>query len=64
MDQNYFAWINSAILIYFSMALFSFLFNKFSGQLEMNLYVWVYTPHLVTNVAYNILLAIGIWKIK
>lgn len=64
LNQFYFAWINSAILIYFSMAFFSFLFNKFSGQLEMSLYQFVYAPHLVTNISYNILLGIGIWKIK
>lgn len=64
LNQFYFAWINSAILIYFSMAFFSFLFNKFSGQLEMSLYQLVYAPHLITNISYNILLGIGIWKIK
>lgn len=64
LNQFYFAWINSAMLIYFSMAFFSFLFNKFSGQLEMSLYQLVYAPHLITNISYNILLGIGIWKIK
>ncbi len=64
LNQFYFAWVNSAVLIYFSMAFFSFLFNKFAGQLEMSLYQLVYTPHLITNISYNILLGIGIWKIK
>ena len=64
LNQFYFSWINTAILIYFSMAFISFLFNKFIGQLEMSLYALAYTPHLITNIAYNILLATGIWKIK
>jgi len=64
LNQFYFAWINSAILIYFSMAFFSFLFNRFTGQLEMSLYKLVYAPHLITNISYNILLGVGVWKIK
>lgn len=64
LNQFYFAWINTAILIYFSMAFISFLFNKFIGQLEMSLYALVYAPHLIINIAYNILLGIGVWKIK
>lgn len=64
LNRFYFAWINTAILIYFSMAFISFLFNKFIGQLEMALYALVYAPHLITNIAYNILLGIGVWKIK
>jgi hypothetical protein len=64
LNQYYFAWINSAILIYFSMAFFLFLFNKFIGTLDISLYAIVYTPHLITNISFNILLGIGVWKIK
>jgi hypothetical protein len=64
LNQFYFAWINAAILIYFSMTFFVFLFNKVIGSLDNSLYRLIYTLHLFTNISFNILLGIGIWKIK
>lgn len=64
LTDYYFAWINSAILIYFCMSFFLFLFDWYLEQSDLATYSILYTPHLLVNIAYNILLSIGIWKFK
>lgn len=62
--EYYFFWINSAFLIYFLGAFAFFLFNDYIEKLPLAIYYWVYSIQLLINICYNILLSVGIWKIK
>jgi hypothetical protein len=64
LSEYYFFWLNSAFLIYFSMAFFLFLFSGYLEKYDLSIYYPLYSLYLLTNVAYNILLSLGVWKIK
>jgi hypothetical protein len=64
LKEFYFYWINSAILLYFSMAFFLFLFNIYIAKRGLKTYNNLYTLHWIINVAYNVLLAKGICKVN
>lgn len=62
LTQYSFFWINSAFLFYFAINLFisgaeHFFVNSRGGYLN---FFWAY--HLVSNIIYNVMLAIGVWK--
>jgi hypothetical protein len=62
LKDFYFAWINSAVLIYFSMAFFLFLFDLYIVNHSLQTFNNLYSLHWLVNIAYNILLALGVWK--
>ncbi len=62
ISEPYFIWINSAFLLYFSMGFFLFLFTVYLEKCGLQQYYYLYSLHLVTNIAFNIILAIGVWK--
>lgn len=64
LGDYYFFWLNSAFLIYFSGAFFLFLFNDFLITCDLQRFYLLYSLHLIINIAYNTLLAIGVCKIK
>lgn len=59
----YFTWINFAILLYFSTSFFIFLFSEYLEKGGLENYYFVYSLHLISNISFNIILTIGIWKI-
>ncbi len=64
MKESYFVWINSALIIYFGMVFFLFLFNEYLNKNGMKTYYSFQAFHLVNSIVYNILLAIGICKAR
>lgn len=60
----YFSWLNAAFLLYFCTAFFLFLFDDFIETCEIRMAYYLYSLHLISNIAYNSLLAIGVWKMK
>lgn len=58
-------WFYTAILTYFSMALFSYILSLdiLSKPIDQNLlYSWAF--HNIANILKNILFAIGLWKVR
>lgn len=55
-------WYNCGILIYFCTSLILFLFNDFIENCSRRTFENLWSLHLVANTAFNILMAIGIWK--
>jgi hypothetical protein len=64
LSEYYFFWLNSAFLIYFSMAFFLFLFNCYLEKCDISIVRLLYSLHLLTNIVTNILVSLGVWKIK
>lgn len=64
LSKHYFFWINAAFLIYFSMEFFLFLFDWYLEKCRISLYYLLYSFHLSSSVALNILLSVGVWKVK
>ncbi len=64
LKEVHFTWINVGVLLYFSMAILLFLFFSYIEKRGIKTYNNLYSLHWITNIGYNILLAIGIWKIK
>lgn len=62
ITDDYFTWINAAILIYFSAGFVMFLFNEYIENLYINLFYLVYCLYLISSIAFNIILSMGIWK--
>lgn len=58
----WFLWLNAAFLMYFSMAFFLFLFTGYLERCGLQRYYYLYSLHFISNIAFNILLSIGIWK--
>jgi hypothetical protein len=61
LTDYYFFWINSAFLFYFSFSFLIFLFAQYIMNVS---YFYVWNIHLIANITYNLLLAIGIWKTR
>jgi len=59
-----FLWLNLAFLIYFGSSFLLLIFQKelFAFDKESATILWYF--HLLVNVAYNLLLAVGIWRIR
>jgi hypothetical protein len=64
LKEYYFFWLNSAVLIYFSTSFFLFLFDGYLSKYGFKSFYLLYGVHELTNIACNILFAIGIWKTK
>jgi hypothetical protein len=64
LNEYYFFWLNSAILIYFGISFFLFLFGVFIEKTDSNVYNYFRGVSLSVNVIYNTLLAVSVWKIK
>ncbi len=64
LSDSYFSWLNAGFLIYFSTSFFLFLFNDYIESCELTIAYILYSLHLISNIAYNILLGIGVWKAK
>lgn len=64
LTEYYFTWLNSAFLIYFSSGFVMFLFKEYIENLHLQYFYLVYCLYLIASIAYNIILSIGIWKIK
>jgi hypothetical protein len=64
LNDYYFFWINSAFLIYFSMSFFMFLFDSYLERFDLAIFYFIYSFQLITNIAFNIILATGVWKIR
>jgi hypothetical protein len=64
LKEYYFFWLNSAVLIYFSTSFFLFLFDEYLSKYGFKSFYLLYGVHELTNIACNILFAIGIWKTK
>jgi hypothetical protein len=62
LTNYYFFWVNSAFLLYFSTALFLFLFKSYIKTIEPELGRFLWGIHLIINITSNILLSIGICK--
>ncbi len=60
-DYSFF-WLNCAILIYFSSALILFIFDDYLTRCSLNEFRKLWSLHLISNVAYNILMGMAIWK--
>lgn len=63
-QDSYFSWLNAAFLLYFCTAFFLFLFDDFIETCEIRMAYYLYSLHLISNIAYNSILAIGVWKMK
>lgn len=64
LNEYYFFWLNSAILVYFGISLFLFLFGVLIEKSDLVVYNFFKAFSLMINITYNILLAISLWKIK
>lgn len=64
LNKFYFSWINTGVLIYFSMAFLLFLFEGYIEKRGLKTYNNLFTLHWLTNIGYNSLLGLGIWKIR
>ncbi len=63
LTNYYFFWLNSAFLLYFSTALFLFSFKSYIKTIDdQSVSNFLWGIHLIINIAYNILLTIGICK--
>ncbi len=64
LNEFYFAWINTGVLIYFITGFLLFLFNGYIEKRGLKTHNTLYSLHWLSNIAYNILLSLGIWKIR
>lgn len=55
-------WIISAILVYFGGSIFVFAASNYAIGAEARKYIW--SMHGLIHIAFNILIAIGLWKVK
>jgi hypothetical protein len=62
LNEYYFFWLNAAILVYFGVSFFLFLF--WVPIEKSTFYSFFKIFSLIVNITYNILLAISVWKIK
>ena len=64
LNEFYFTWINTGILIYFSTGFVMFLFNEYIESFFIQQFYLVYCLYLIVSIVYHIVLSIGIWRIK
>jgi len=64
LNEYYFFWINTGILIYFSTGFILFLFKGYIEQRGIKTYNLLYSLHWLSYMVYNIILSLGIWKMK
>lgn len=62
LTDDYFFWISTAVMLYFSVAVLFFLFNDYIEKRGIK--TAYYGFRWIINIAYNVLLAIGIWKVR
>lgn len=60
LDKSPLFWFNIAILVYFSGSFFSFLMSK----LILNDKLASWAVHNISNIFKNLIIAIGLWKVK
>lgn len=64
LQDDYFIWINSGILVYFSLALLLFLVDGYLERCPNLIFKALWSFNLLANIAFNLLSARGIWKQK
>lgn len=64
LGEKYFFWINNALLIFFGFSFFLFLFSGFLEKTETVIFKCFKGAYLLTNILFNILLSLGVWKTK
>jgi len=64
LNEYYFFWLNSAILVYFGISFFVFLFSVLLEKSDLKIYNFFKAFSLMVNITYNILLTVSIWKIR
>ncbi len=64
LTNYYFFWLNSAFLIYFSSSFCILLCKNYIQLLSIELVQLLWSVHLLNNIIYNIILSIGICKVK
>lgn len=63
--KNYsFFWLNIGIMLYFSSSFILFLFNDFLTTCSKSDFEELWSLHLLANVTFNTLIAVGIWQVK
>lgn len=62
MTDDYFFWISTAVMLYFCMAFLFFLFTDYIEKRGIR--TVYYSLQWVVNIMYNVLLGVGIWKVK
>lgn len=64
LNEYYFTWINTGVLIYFSSTFILFLFIGFIQHIDIKMYNFFYSFNWIATISFNILLSKGISKIK
>ena len=64
LKENAIIWINSAVLIYFSVTLILFIVDDYLSICPRELFMLLWSLNLLANIAFNVLLgiAIRVWK--
>lgn len=62
LTDDYFFWISTAVMLYFSVAVLFFLFNDYIEKRGIR--TAYYGFRWIINIATNILFTIGIWKVR
>lgn len=57
-------WVNSGIFLYFGINLSILIFENTIRASETHIFQFSWSIHLITNTAFNILAAVGLWQIK
>ncbi len=64
LSNDTFFWINNAILFYFTANLVLFLFYDKIVRFQIQRFYILHSLHLISNITFNVMLAIGIWKTR
>lgn len=59
-----FFWLNTSILLYFGGNLILFIFNNYLLRSKTTDQLAMWCIHSVLNILYNLLIALGLWKVK
>lgn len=62
-DDSFF-WVNNALLIYFSGNFAIFIYFKYILTIGLELYHFLHSLQLLTNITFNVMLTVSLWKIK
>lgn len=64
ITDHYFFWFNSAVFLYFGTSFFLVMFENSIRFSDPRISYLTWSIHLVSNIIFNTLLGIGIWKAK
>ena len=64
LTDYYFFWVNSALLFYFGTNLFLSFFENYIRNLGDQPQASLWSIHLISGIIFNLLLALGIWKVR